>query len=203
MSKKRKTQFALLGLLSWKPMSGYDIKKIVDIGLSHFWNENYGQIYPTLDALVNEGLATKSKDKQSGKRKRNIYRITAAGVESFRKWLGEPADPPSVRNELQLKFFLSGKMPNKLSLKIINEYRKQQQVILSEYRESELLLRKAIDSGEYPFEVQEILTGHERPLNKKQKAKQCNIFLLTLRHGILAIDARLKWCDEVISELGK
>ena len=66
MSKK-KTRFALLGLLSWKPMSGYDIKKIVDIGLSHFWNENYGQIYPSLDALVKEGLAIKTVDKLSGK----------------------------------------------------------------------------------------------------------------------------------------
>ena len=44
-------------LLSWKPMSGYDIKKLVDAGLSHFWNENYGQIYPTLESLVKEGLA--------------------------------------------------------------------------------------------------------------------------------------------------
>ena len=78
MSTKQKTRFALLGLLSWKPMSGYDVKKIVDIGLSHFWNENYGQIYPTLDSLVSEGLAEKSDGRGGGKRKRNVYSITAS-----------------------------------------------------------------------------------------------------------------------------
>ena len=50
-------------------MSGYDIKKLVDVGLSHFWSENYGQIYPTLESLVQEGLATRKEDRSSGKRK--------------------------------------------------------------------------------------------------------------------------------------
>ena len=203
MSRRKKTHFALLGLLSWKPMSGYDIKKIVDVGLSHFWNENYGQIYPTLDRLVKEGLARKSIDKHSGKRKRHLYRITAAGVSTFHDWLAQPAEPPSVRNELQLKFFLSSKLPANASLRIIIEYQKQQQLILTEYLESEVALRKAIESGNYPDEVQEIFDGHEKPLTKKQKSKQCRIFLLTLRHGILALQARLEWCEEVIAELSK
>ena len=201
MSYKKKTQFAILGLLSWKPMSGYDIKKIVDVGLSHFWNENYGQIYPTLDDLVKSGFAKKSVDKNSGKRKRYIYRITADGESTFRKWLAQPADVPSVRNELQLKFFLSSKLPASNSLRIINEYQEQQRALLAGYRESEVELRKAIASGHYPDEVLEILEGHAKPQTAKQKAKQCRIVLLTLRHGILAIEARLQWCDEVIREL--
>ena len=182
-------------------MSGYDVKKIVDSGLSHFWNENYGQIYPTLDALVRDGLAQKSADTKSGKRKRNIYRITPAGLDAFHEWLAQPADPVSVRNELQLKFFLSGKLPPAISLQMIEEYRDQQLKVLEEYRESEIVLREGIQSGSYPDEVQHILTGHETPLSTEQKAKQCNIFLLTLRHGILALEARLKWCDEVIAHL--
>ena len=201
MSQKKKTQFAILGLLSWKPMSGYDIKKIVDVGLSHFWNENYGQIYPTLDELVNVGFAKKSVDKNSGKRKRYVYRITPDGASAFHEWHAQPADVPTVRNELQLKFFLGSKLPAQNSLRIIREYQIQQRAILREYRESEVELRKAIKSGDYPDEVLEILEGHEKPQTAKQKAKQCRIFLLTLRHGILALEARMKWCDEVINEL--
>jgi DNA-binding PadR family transcriptional regulator len=201
MSRKKKTQFALLGLLSWKPMSGYDIKKIVDIGLSHFWNENYGQIYPTLDELVKAGFARKSIDATSGKRKRYVYRITPAGVAVFQEWLAQPADVPTVRNELQLKFFLSSKLPAKNSLRMIREYQQQQQTILEEYRASEVELRQAIESGNYPDEVLEILEGHEKPQTAKQQSKQCRIFLLTLRHGILAIEGRMKWCNEVINEI--
>jgi DNA-binding PadR family transcriptional regulator len=197
----KKTRFALLGLLSWKPMSGYDIKKVVDIGLSHFWNENYGQIYPTLDVLVKDGLAKKSIDRHSGKRKRHVYRITPRGVTAFREWLMLPTDAPIVRNELQLKLFLSSKLPPKASLRIINEYRAQQQEVLAEYLKSEVALRKALKSGEYPTEVEEILAGHEPKQTAKQKARQCNMFLLTLRHGILAVEARVAWCDEVIANL--
>lgn len=182
-------------------MSGYDIKKIVDIGLSHFWNENYGQIYPTLDSLVTEGLAQKSDGRDGGKRKRHVYSITEKGVEAFQEWLALPADPPIVRNELQLKFFLSSRLPTKTTLRIIEAYRTQQQEVLQGYRESEVVLRKAIESREYPQEVEEILAGDQTRRSARQRAKQCSIFLLTLRHGILAIEARIAWCDEVISHL--
>jgi PadR family transcriptional regulator AphA len=201
MSSRRKTHFALLGLLSWKPMSGYDIKKIVDVGLSHFWNENYGQIYPTLESLVAERLATKSIDKRGGKRTRHVYRITPNGVKAFRAWIEQPTDPPIIRNELQLKLFLGSQLPQKTSLRMIEEYRAQQQEVLQEYLESEVALRNGIQSGAYPDDVNEILTSPVSPRSKKQKVKQCNMFLLTLRHGILAIEARMIWCDEVVAYL--
>jgi DNA-binding PadR family transcriptional regulator len=40
VAAQRKTWFAILGLLDWRPMSGYDIKKLVEMGLSHFWSES-------------------------------------------------------------------------------------------------------------------------------------------------------------------
>ena len=58
MARKARTHYAILGLLCWKPMSGYDIKKMVEVGLSYFWSESYGQIFPTLNRLVDDGLAT-------------------------------------------------------------------------------------------------------------------------------------------------
>ena len=78
MKTRSKTQFAVLGLLSWQPMSGYDIKKMITMGLSHFWAESYGQLYPTLEKLVKEGLATKSSE-STGKRKRHVFSITDPG----------------------------------------------------------------------------------------------------------------------------
>ena len=182
-------------------MSGYDIKKIVDMGLSHFWNENYGQIYPTLDALVAERLATKSVDKSSGQRTRHLYSITPAGVKAFRQWLKQPTDPPITRNELQLKLFLGSQLPKKASLAMIEEYRVQQLSILQEYRKSEAILRQAIQTGNYSDEVEKILASEKPRRTRKAKAQQCSIFLLTLRHGILAIEARIVWCGEVVSYL--
>ena len=138
-------------------MSGYDIKKLVDVGLSHFWNENYGQIYPTLDQLVKDGLATKRAERKSGKRQRFVYTITRKGKQAFRDWISEPTDAPVVRNELQLKFFLSSSLPTNASIRLIDKHQSQQQAVLDEYRHSEELLRNAIHNGKYADELNEIL----------------------------------------------
>ena len=118
-------------------MSGYDIKKLIDVGLAHFWQENYGQIYPTLDALVKDGLATKAEDGTSGKRKRHLYSITPEGRRVLRAWIKGATAMPAVRNELLLKLFLSRPKPRSERLRLLEEYQSQQQRMLEEYRHSE------------------------------------------------------------------
>jgi DNA-binding PadR family transcriptional regulator len=197
MSKQQKTQFALLGLLSWKPMSGYDIKKIIDIGLSHFWSENYGQIYPTLNKLVVNGCAVKTEQSTSGKRKRNLYTITETGASVFREWLRQPSEPLQQRNELQLKFFLSSKLPSDISLNIIQEYKAQQIVIQEDYLASEFELQNALETGEYPQDVLDIFAKQSTKQTTEEQRRQCQVFYLSLRHGVLAVEARIAWCEEV------
>lgn len=191
--------FAILGLLTWKPMSGYDIKKVVDVGLSHFWNENYGQIYPTLDRLVNDGLATKRAELKSGKRQRYVYTISHRGKNAFREWIAEPTDAPVVRNELQLKFFLSSSLPKSVSIRLIDKHRAQQQAALDDYRQSEKLLRSIMLHKSQSDELSEIL--QIAGTTAKQREKQLNIFFLTLRHGIRILEARVAWCNEAIANL--
>ena len=199
MAPKRKTRFAILGLLTWKPMSGYDIKKVVDVGLSHFWNENYGQIYPTLDQLVSDGLATKRADRKSGKRQRFVYTITRKGKQTFRDWIFAPTDAPVVRNELLLKFFLSSSLPTSTSIRLIDEHRSQQRAALDEYRHSAQVLRSAMRSDIFAAELDEILAISGS--TAEQRKRQISTFYLTLRHGIRVLEARLAWCDEVIAAL--
>ena len=200
MPKKKKTQFAVLGLLMWNDMSGYDIKKLVDVGLSHFWSENYGQIYPTLEQLVKNGLAEKSKQRKSGKRERFVYAITPAGKKLVQDWISSATDPPAVRNELQLKLFLCAGSAVK-SHQLIRRYQAQQEAQLAEYQSSAQLLRSAIEDGQNIDELNEILEISAR--TKRQRNQQIRTFLLTLRHGIRVTEARLAWCDEVISELSE
>ena len=38
------TAYVILGMLSWWPMSGYDIKATVDKSTRFFWAASYGQI---------------------------------------------------------------------------------------------------------------------------------------------------------------
>ena len=52
MSKENKSRYALLGMLSLQPMSGYDLKKFTEESTANFWQENYAQIYPILRQLT-------------------------------------------------------------------------------------------------------------------------------------------------------
>jgi DNA-binding PadR family transcriptional regulator len=180
-------------------MSGYDIKKVVDVGLSHFWNENYGQIYPTLDQLVKDGLATKKAERKSGKRQRFVYKISRQGKQAFRDWIGEPTDTPIVRNELQLKFFLCSSLSTSTSIRLIESHQSQQRAVLEEYRHSEELLCNALQGGNQVEELNEILAPSRS--NSDLRKKQLNTFYLTLRQGILIMEARLAWCEEVLENL--
>ncbi len=67
----KKTRFVILGLLNEEPLSGYDIKKIIDIRMSFFWQESYGQIYPELAKLREEGLVEQISGSAEVERKHN------------------------------------------------------------------------------------------------------------------------------------
>lgn len=188
----KKTRFAILGLLSWQPMSGYDIKKLVEMGLSHFWNESYGQLYPTLNEIVTEGLARKSS-RSRGKRARHVFTITPKGRREFQAWLAQPTDPPRVRNEFQLKFFLSSRRAPRDAIGLLTDYRRQQRELHGQYVASEHILSQAVRNGTVPRELRGVLNDGSR--------EQLLFFLLTLRHGILAVEARIAWCDEALQVL--
>ncbi|MDS0525904.1 PadR family transcriptional regulator [Clostridium sp. SHJSY1] len=67
MAKTNKTKYALLGALSLMSGSGYDIKKFCDSSIGHFWNENYGHIYPVLQKMEQEELITKQVEQTEGR----------------------------------------------------------------------------------------------------------------------------------------
>jgi len=99
-----RTKYVILGMLARMPLTGYTIKKWIGSEYSHFWQESYGQIYPTLKKLVAEGLAVSSEDRQTGnKRGQIVYSITEAGREILSAWLQEDPDIEKLRYEILLK----------------------------------------------------------------------------------------------------
>lgn len=103
MPRRSRTPFVLLGLLSSEPMTGYQLKAAIERSVGHFWMESYGQLYPALKQLEQQGWV-RGKD-QAGGRSRIVYAITARGREELRRWLREPPSPTPPRSELLLKVF--------------------------------------------------------------------------------------------------
>jgi PadR family transcriptional regulator, regulatory protein AphA len=87
--------------------TGYDIKQFVDKSTRHFWAASYGQIYPELRRLEEQGLIT-GQSEPTGGRARTVYQLTDAGKAAFSDWLEPEPDPIfEVRDESMLKLFFS------------------------------------------------------------------------------------------------
>jgi PadR family transcriptional regulator, regulatory protein AphA len=100
------TAYVILGMLGWRPMSGYEIKSLVDKSTRLFWAASYGQIYPELRRLQETGLIEGKASPQGG-RKRNVYRLTPSGRKELRAWLQTDPQVFEVRDEGLLKLFFA------------------------------------------------------------------------------------------------
>jgi DNA-binding PadR family transcriptional regulator len=180
MARVNGTRQVVLGFLTWKPMSGYDIKGFVERSVSNFWSESYGQIYPTLKALVAEGLAAKQPASAKGERLRQVYSITPKGREAFRKWIQDPVNPAPSRNELLLKLFFARQVGGEIALGQVLVF-KEQLLQLSQHYEviSAQCARELGDQPDLPY------------------------WRLTLEYGRLEAEAHLAWCDKAIAALRK
>jgi len=94
-------KYVILGYLSWQPMTGYDVKKIIADSEILPWSANNNQIYRALVQLHNDGCVTKSIENQVGAPNRHVYTITEEGNQSLKQWVGtEPELPRSKKSFL-------------------------------------------------------------------------------------------------------
>jgi DNA-binding PadR family transcriptional regulator len=96
----------ILGLLSREDRSGYDIKLAVDESTRFFWAASYGQIYPELKRLEEDGLI-EGTDSPHGGRARRVYRITDKGREALTSWIMDTGSAVELRHEGLLKLFFA------------------------------------------------------------------------------------------------
>ena len=91
-------KYAILGLLSWRPMSGYDLKKIIAESMSFYWSGNNNQIYKTLVQLHTEGLVDIEVQQQENYPARKEYKISERGAAELRTWVLSAPELTQFRN---------------------------------------------------------------------------------------------------------
>ena len=77
-------EYAILGLLSLRPMTGYDIKKVFAGTAALYWSDNNNQIYRTLLNLHRDQLLEREIQPQENYPARKVYRISEKGREELR-----------------------------------------------------------------------------------------------------------------------
>ncbi len=181
MAKISNTFYIILGTLNLGPKSGYDIKKRIERSTGEFWSINYGQIYPLLKTMVDEGYATLITDNEDSKHERKVYAITEKGVEALIAWLAEPINYNNPKgNELLVKLFFGKDIPVQENIRRLMEFRN----VCMGYLENSNRVREDIE-------------------NKMAGDDQYDYSMIAIRHGLMMIQMKLDWCDESIKRLKK
>ena len=176
--KKNKSKYAIIGILSLGPMSGYDIKKRFEKSLSFFWNESYGQIYPILNKLAKQGLATRSIERQMGKPDRHIYTLTDKGRKALQKWMIQPVGRQIGRHEILLKLFFGHQVSLADNIRQVEHYQELQSQELKELTATEEMLKTDHkDNPHLPY------------------------WLMTVKYGQYVNKAYLRWSKETLAAL--
>jgi DNA-binding PadR family transcriptional regulator len=100
------TSYAVLGLLSIKPWSSYELTQQMDRSLGRIWPRAVSKLYEEPKKLVDHGYARASTE-QNGQRSRTMYAITAKGRRALAIWLQEPGEGPVLEFEQLLKVFFA------------------------------------------------------------------------------------------------
>lgn len=176
MPKTNYARYMIMGLLSGSPMTGYDIKKWADELLKYLLMDmSYGQIYPILNRLEQDGLATVTIGSAGKRAGSKTYQITDKGLAEVRAWV---RSPDTKEYDILLKMCFGSLIPQEEMIGKIDAYRKK--------RESELaLMGQFLDvAGD------EALYGPNAPYLK----------LITVL-GLNYFKEEVSWCERAIAQL--
>ncbi|MFN8528412.1 MAG: PadR family transcriptional regulator [Anaerolineae bacterium] len=101
-------KYIVLGLLSYRPMSGYDIQHWMGASTGHFWHATLTQVYTTLKKLEAEGLADSHIEPGTDRPDRRVYRLTESGRADFKRWQASVTTDMEVKKDsLLVKLFFA------------------------------------------------------------------------------------------------
>ena len=168
----------LLGLLSFRPMTGYQMKQMFESSVIHFWNAHMSQIYRELSHMEKKGLVTFYVEPQEGKPDKKIYSLTDEGKKVFKKWLCEFPDNPDeiMRSEFLARVFFASHM----------------NIVDLAYEIKRFIRKEEIEL--------ETLKKCENDIEKfKQEGINTLFWYMTLKKGMKSVEASIEWGKECLT----
>jgi DNA-binding PadR family transcriptional regulator len=100
-----------LGVLTERPMSGYEIKKHFEQAFQHFFLAGFGSIYPALAELARDGLVSVESVEQDKRPDKKVYRITPRGWQALTEELMAARPQHRVRSEFLVLMYFAHLLP--------------------------------------------------------------------------------------------
>ena len=121
-------EYAILGLLSWKPLSGYDLKKMIADSALYYWSGNNNQIYRALVQLHTEGLVTQEVQLQEHLPARKIYAVTEKGREKLHEWVCANPQAPEIHNTFLIQLAWADRLSTEELTDLMDRYEQEVQL---------------------------------------------------------------------------
>jgi len=112
----------ILGLLSWKPFSGYELKRIISESEVFYWSGNNNQIYKSLIELEQAGLVTHQVQVQESLPAKKIYSLTEAGLAALRQSLLADPEAPETRKGFLIQLAWAEILSDQEILALLSKY---------------------------------------------------------------------------------
>ncbi len=176
-------QKGILGLLTLKPMTGYELKSLFDNSINYFWAAQQSQIYRELGALENKGYVTSRIEPQTGKPDKKVYTITPQGDEALQTWLNTfPAKlSMAIRDEITLRIFFGDRIdPEELKFQLKKLVKEKQEVL------------------EVLRAMNEACKGFMTDIGRD---KDAFFKRLTIKKGLLVFEAEVRWAEECLKDI--
>ena len=113
---------AILGLLSWKPASGYDLKQIISDSDVFYWSGNNNQIYKILLELQKEELVTHQVQLQESLPTKKVYSITEKGLSELQQSLLATPEIPELHKSFLVQLAWTEILSDKEILTLLKKY---------------------------------------------------------------------------------
>lgn len=126
--------FAILGLISQRPLTGYDIRKVfATTPMGHF-SSSPGAIYPALRRIEKARWVRSGAGQGKTHRQRTLYEITTQGLEVFKQHLSRPVTQDDViwhMDDLMMRFaFMDGAVAREQTVQFLQAFASQIDIYL-------------------------------------------------------------------------
>lgn len=94
---------ALLATLLDGPATGYELAKLFDAAVAHYWHATAPQLYQELSRLEDEGFVSGAHVTQHDRPNKRVMTITESGLSELERFVGESSRPTAFKNDLLVK----------------------------------------------------------------------------------------------------
>jgi DNA-binding PadR family transcriptional regulator len=117
---------AILGLISQRPLTGYDLRKVfATTPMGHF-SSSPGAIYPALRRIEKAGWIRGVPSEGRTGRERLVYEITARGRNVLKERLSQPVTEEDVTwhmDDLMMRFaFMDGVVGRQMTVRFLRDF---------------------------------------------------------------------------------